>query len=107
MRDWSNYALPERSEHRLRIVQRAVRRDEFEVEPGEELLGRRAVFVRKSGKRFDLSISKGLADGHVSKRSRRALLWIAVPASHARQGHDVGEDFTRSHRASVVLSGRE
>src|SRR5437763_11576743 len=103
MRDWSNHALSERSEHRLRIVQGSIRRDEFEVGTGEELLGRRAVVVRQSSERFDLSISKGLADGHVAKRSGSALLRLAIPASHARQRLDVGKDFARSHRASVVL----
>src|SRR5882724_2849387 len=97
MRDWSNHALSERSDHRLRIVQGSVRRYEFEVGPGEELLGRRAVVIRKSGERFDLSVSESLADGHVAKRSGSALLRIAVPASHTRQGTDVGKDFTGSN----------
>src|SRR2546423_495190 len=92
---------------RFRIVQRAVRRHEFEVGPGEELLGRRAVVVRKSGQRFDLPVSESLADGHLAKRSGSALLRFAVPASDARQRTDVGKDFTRSHCASVLLSGRQ
>src|SRR2546426_7299449 len=107
MRDWSNHALSERSNRRLRIVQRAIRRDELELGPGKELLGRRPVVVRKSGQRFDLSFSESVADGHVATRSGSALLRFAVSSSHPRQGSNVGKDFTRSDGTSVLLSGRE
>ena len=55
----------------------------------------------------DLSLPARLADGDLAARSRRPLLRIAVPAPHARQGRDLGEDLAGSHRASRLLPGRE
>ena len=75
---------PLESGDRLRIVQRPVRRDESEDRSGEELLDRRAVVVRQSRERSDLSHATRVADGDVATRSGSALLRLAVRASHAR-----------------------
>src|SRR5262245_23932394 len=48
LRDGPHHALSERSEYRLRIVQRTIWRDEFEDGPGEKLLGRWSIVVRQS-----------------------------------------------------------
>ncbi len=98
---------PGNPEHRLRVVQGAVRRDGPEDRTGEELLDRRAVALRQPGERSDLSLPARVADGDVAVRSERAVLRLAVPAPHARQGRDVGEDLAGSDRAPRVLPGRE
>src|SRR5436190_22491478 len=107
MRDRPHHALPERSGHRLWIVQGTVRRDEFEDRPGEKLLGRRAIVVWKSRDRSNSAVSTRFADGYLTKRSGSPLLRIAVSASHARQRRDLGEDFSRPDRASIMLPGSE
>src|ERR1041385_4598492 len=107
MRDGPNHALSARSGHRLWIMQRSVRRDESEDGPGEELLGRGAVALWKSGERSYLSFSTRLADGYVAARSGSSLLRIAICSSHARQRRHVGKDLARSNCASELLPGRQ
>ena len=53
-----------------------------------------------SGQRSDPALPARLADGDLAARSGRALLRLAVSASHARQGRDVGEDLAGSHGES-------
>ncbi len=89
---------PTRPEHRLRLVQGAVQRDEPEDGPGEELLDRRAVALRQPGERPDPAASSACRRWRLSPHDpERALLRLAVPAPHARQGRDVGEDLARPH----------
>ena len=74
---------------------------------GEELLDRRAVALRQSGERSDLPHSARVADGDVAARSGGALLRLAVRASHARQGRDVGAHFAGPDGEAGLLPGRQ
>ncbi len=107
VRDRADHAEPARPEYRVRLVQRPVRVDEPEDRSEQELLDRRAVALRQSGARPDPAVPARVADGDVAARSGRAVLRVAVPAPHARQGRDVGDDFTGSHGERSVLPGRE
>ena len=60
-----------------------------------------------SGERTDPAVPARLADEHLAVRSERAVLRLAVPPSHARQGRDVGEDLAGPHRVRSALPGRE
>jgi len=91
----AHHAASARPEYRVRLVQRAVRRDEPESRTGEELLGRRSVALRKSRERSDFAVPTRLAHGDVAARSGGAVLRFATRSSHARQRRNVGEDLTR------------
>ena len=69
LRDRSDHAAPEGPEHRLRVVQGTVQRDEPEDRPGEAVLDRRAVALRQPGERSHLPDAAGVADGAVAARS--------------------------------------
>ena len=92
LRDRTGDAPPARSEHRLWLVQGPVRVDESQDRPVETLLGRRAVALRQPGEGSDPAFPARVADGDVAARSGDPLLRLAVPAPHARQGRELGDD---------------
>ena len=79
-------------EHRLRLVQGAVRRDEPADGPGEAVLDRRAVALRQFRQGSDPALPARVADGDLAARSGDPLLRLAARAPHARQGRDLGDD---------------
>ena len=98
MRDRSDHAASHEPRHRLRLVQGPVQPYEPPYRAGETVLGRRAVAVRQRSGGSHLPISARLADGDLAVGSTHDLLRLAVRASHARRGCDMGKAFARSHR---------
>ena len=97
-----------RPEHRLRLVQGAVQRDEPEDRAGRRTTGSagsRSTATPASDLIYRIQRVSPMAPS--PHDPERALLRVAVPAPHARQGRDVGEDLARPHGDPGVLPGRE
>src|SRR6185437_887710 len=92
------------SRYGLRIVQGTVQPDVATDRSGKAVLGWSAVAVWKRAGRSHLSFSARVATGAFAARFARHLLRIAVRASHARRGSDVGANKSGSHGARPALS---